>query len=113
MMVHVVGHQAPSPNLHRRRSMMMRQKITIKSVIHITEKHLLTAIATLCDMVWNIRNNDSNKSGHIMTVLQERQDVNLVDCHRNSVFMGGPLKRFLGDRLAVNCRQQKGAIIQD
>ena len=62
--VHMIGHQAPGSNFNIGGAAALSEPIAIKAVIAILKKHLLPPIATLCDVMWNIGNDDAGETGH-------------------------------------------------
>ena len=62
--MHVVRHEHPCPNAHLRFRAVFAQQIEIKPVIVVAEKGLGAAIATLCDVVWQVRDYHARQTSH-------------------------------------------------
>ncbi|MDP8223222.1 MAG: hypothetical protein P9L99_07685 [Candidatus Lernaella stagnicola] len=73
--VHVVGHQAIGPHLDAALFELVGHQIEVGAVF-VTEKGLPAAIATLRDVVRDVRNNNAGDSRHKSTVHQNARDVN-------------------------------------
>jgi hypothetical protein len=62
--MHMVRHQAPSPDLSLRLLRRHAQLIEIKAVIIIGKKHLLAPVAALGDVMGKAGNDDAGETGH-------------------------------------------------
>jgi cytolysin-activating lysine-acyltransferase len=62
--MHVVRHQAVSDDLHIGGPACASQQAAIQRVITIVEESCLATIATLGDVVWHSRNDNSRFTGH-------------------------------------------------
>ena len=90
--VHVIGHQAPRPDFHPALAAPFGHQFKIGEVIVIAEKSLLTAVATLSDVMRVARSYDARDSGHVKTIAggMEMSEMNILSpklaiyCPRNS-----------------------------
>ena len=82
--MHVVGHEHPCPNAHLGLRAMFAQQIKIKLIVVVTEKGLRPTIATLCDVVGQVRDHDARQTSHRGRIGSKPRIVNLMHCHRNS-----------------------------
>ena len=57
-----------------------RDEITISGINLLPEEHVLPPVAALRHMVRNIRNHNSCKAGHALTMQREPASVNSVSC---------------------------------
>jgi hypothetical protein len=62
--MHMVGHQAPRPNLDIGRPAMLSEEIAVERIIGIGEERARAAIAALGDVVRMTGNDDTGEAGH-------------------------------------------------
>ena len=62
--VNVIRHQAVCPNLDAKFARLLGRQVAIDFLVAVLEKDRLAPIATLRDVVRNIRNDDARETGH-------------------------------------------------
>jgi len=62
--MHVIGHQAISPDLDAGLAALLGQQIGIKVLIPILNEDRLATVSSRRDAVGNAGNNDASDSGH-------------------------------------------------
>lgn len=67
------------------------QQVKIKPIIVVAEKGLCPTVATLCDVVGQVRDHHARHTGHRRRFRSKSDNVNFVHCHRNRIgfFLGG------------------------
>ncbi len=62
----MIGHQHPAPDFYTGGTTMMGQEIAIERIVIIAKEGLRPPVAALCNMMWNIRDDDTSETGHWM-----------------------------------------------
>lgn len=66
--VDMVGHQAPGPYLDASLACLLRQQTAVDVLIAVLKKDRLTPVATLCDVVGRMRNDNACEARHASMV---------------------------------------------
>ena len=62
--MHMIGHQAPSPNFDRSSPATGREAVAIEGIVLFAEERALASIATLGDMVRETGDDDTGETSH-------------------------------------------------
>src|SRR5258708_28906826 len=74
--MHMVGHQAPGPDLDIGPAALRGEKITVERIICVAEESARAAVAALGDMVRSAGDNDASEAGHAESMALPGADVN-------------------------------------
>lgn len=80
----VIGHQHPAPHRRSIYPTMLGQEIAISGIVRVAEEGLSPPVNTLRCVMRNTRQSDASKAGHLGTMVEIMDEVNLVHCYRNS-----------------------------
>jgi len=74
--VDVVGHQAVAEYNQTEAFRLLCERAQEEPAVSISEEDVLSIVAALGDMMWDVRNDDSSSSGHVRIVPQIDRRVN-------------------------------------